>query len=292
MDRMKGAKLMQMQSRIDIRQQHARQQDKRFALVKSRFQSQMQSRPKFVRQVAARSLNEHLVWNNKYIQELGASGEPLISSALKFPELCDIGSRMTAGDTVLAVLPKEPSRVERERERAAVGRSPAVAVPATEVQQCIEGTGFFDRPRFADVRVGRFVGLTSSPAPSCTVAPVYKRLLTEAQRNAATGKPRPVAPVPRSRSALDGLSNAGQAVKRQELREFEHTIFGEKQRIVSLWRQTHGSRADLALSQLLSDMLRTEAAVTAAGAQVPCEAQVPAILSQKISHKTWAGERF
>ena len=128
---------MQMQSRIDIRQQHARQQDKRFALVKSRFQSQMQSRPKFVRQVAARSLNEHLVWNNKYIQELGASGEPLISSALKFPELCDIGSRMTAGDTVLAVLPKEPSRVERERERAAVGRSPAVAVPATEVQQCM-----------------------------------------------------------------------------------------------------------------------------------------------------------
>ena len=114
--------------------------------------------------------------------------------------------------------------------------------------------------------------------------------------NAATGKPRPVAPVPRSRSALDGLSNAGQAAKRQELREFEHTIFGEKQRIVSLWRQTHGSRADLALSQLLSDMLRTEAAVTAAGAQVPCEAQVPAILgaipSQKISHKTWAGERF
>ena len=151
---------MQMQSRIDIRQQHARQQDKRFALVKSRFQSQMQSRPKFVRQVAARSLNEHLVWNNKYIQELGASGEPLISSALKFPELCDIGSRMTAGDTVLAVLPKELSRVERERERAAVGRSPAVAVPATEVQQCIEGTGFFDR-----------------------LAPVYKRLLTEAQRN-------------------------------------------------------------------------------------------------------------
>ena len=288
MDRMKGAKLMQMQSRIDIRQQHARQQDKRFALVKSRFQSQMQSRPKFVRQVAARSLNEHLVWNNKYIQELGESGEPLISSALKFQELCDVGERMTTGDTVLAVLPKEPSRVERERERAAVGRSPAVAVPATEVQQCIEGTGFFDRPRFADVRVGRFVGLTSSPAPSCTVAPVYKRLLTEAQRNAATGKPRPA---PRSRSALDGLSSAGQAAKRQELREFEHTIFGEKQRIVSLWRQTHGSRADLALSQLLTDMLRTEAAGPAA-AQVPCAAQVPAILSQKISRKTWAGERF